>query len=77
MIVVQFVMLPSLLKVANHGRGCFLYIRKTVAFSLTTDANHSRNSSGDDGLDVVARNRYVRMLLNFRYVGSCPFHDLW
>jgi hypothetical protein len=30
-IVVQFVMLPSLLKVANHGRGCFLYMRKTVA----------------------------------------------
>ena len=55
MIVVQFVMLPSLLKVANHGRGCFLYIRKTVAFSLTTAASHSRNSSGDDGLDVVAR----------------------
>ena len=53
--VVQFVIRPSRLNVANHGRGCFLYIRKMVAFSLMTAASHSRNSSGDDALDVVAR----------------------
>ena len=51
----QVVMFPSLLKVANHGRGCFLYKRKIFGFSFTTAWSHSLYSWGVLELCEVAR----------------------
>jgi hypothetical protein len=52
--VLQLVITPWRLNVANQGRGCFLYILKIFAFSLMTASSHARFSAGVVLLCVVA-----------------------